>query len=54
MKKVGLAFKIWMAMFALVAMVLGLSAIFQSFLIEKIYINQQADRILESASNIAQ
>ncbi|MFZ5652086.1 MAG: ATP-binding protein [Bacillota bacterium] len=53
MIKFGLTFKIWMAMFALVALVLGLSALFQSGMIERIYINQQADRILETGRDFA-
>ncbi|MFZ5647156.1 MAG: sensor histidine kinase [Bacillota bacterium] len=53
MIRFGLTFKIWVAMFALVAMVLGLSALFQSGMIERIYINQQADRILETGKDFA-
>lgn len=53
MIKFGLTFKIWVAMFALVALVLGLSAAFQSGIIERIYINQQADRILETGREFA-
>lgn len=53
MKRFGLAFKIWMAMLALVVLVLGLSAVFQSSLIAQIYIRLQADRIVESATSLA-
>ncbi|MFZ5644271.1 MAG: sensor histidine kinase [Bacillota bacterium] len=53
MKRYGLAFKIWMAMFALVVLVLGLSSFFQSALIKKIYIDQQVRRIVESGSDFA-
>ncbi|MFZ5597310.1 MAG: ATP-binding protein [Bacillota bacterium] len=54
MIRYGLAFKIWITMFVLVAVVMGLSAILQSGLIEKIYIGQQSDRILESGRELAQ
>lgn len=53
MIKYGLTFKIWVAMFALVALVLGLSAFIQSGLIERIYIDQQASRILETGRGFA-
>lgn len=53
MKKLGLVFKIWLAMFALVVMVLGLSAVFQSGMIERIYLGQQSDRILDRAGRFA-
>ncbi len=53
MKRFGLAFKIWLAMFVLVVLVLGLSAAFQSGLIQKIYLKQQSDRILEKMSRFA-
>ncbi|MHB8918522.1 MAG: sensor histidine kinase, partial [Desulfocucumaceae bacterium] len=53
MKKLGLVFKIWLAMFALVVMVLGLSAVFQSGMIERIYLGQQSDRVLDRAGRFA-
>lgn len=53
MIKLGLASKIWIAMFALVVLVLGISAIFQSGMIERIYLSQQADRILEIGQDFA-
>ncbi|KJR98497.1 MAG: hypothetical protein VR68_10500 [Peptococcaceae bacterium BRH_c4a] len=53
MIKLGLASKIWIAMFALVVLVLGISAIFQSGMIEKIYISQQSDHILEIGQDFA-
>ncbi len=53
MKKIGLVFKIWLAMVALVALVLGLSAALQWGLIEKIYLKQQSDRILERAGKLS-
>ena len=53
MKKIGLALKIWMAMFALVVLVLGLSAVLQSSLIARIYLKQQSDRLLESGGSFA-
>lgn len=53
MKKLGLVFKIWLAMFALVVMVLGLSAVFHSGMIERIYLGQQSDRILDRAGRFA-
>ncbi|MFZ5633601.1 MAG: ATP-binding protein [Bacillota bacterium] len=54
MKRFGLVFKIWLAMFALVLLVLGLSAIFQWGMIERIYFRQQADRILERGNKFVQ
>ncbi len=54
MKRFGLTFKIWLAMFALVVLVLGLSAVFQSSMIEKIYLKQQADRILDRGNRFVQ
>lgn len=53
MKRLGLTFKIWLAMFALVVLVLGLSALFQSGMIERVYIRQQSDRLLEKGSEFA-
>lgn len=53
MKRFGLVFKIWLAMFALVVLVLGLAAIFQSGMIERIYFKQQSDRILERGTEFA-
>ncbi|MCL5057553.1 MAG: cell wall metabolism sensor histidine kinase WalK [Actinobacteria bacterium] len=53
MRKIGLALKIWMAMLALVVLVLGLSAVLQSSLIARIYLKQQSDRLLESGSSFA-
>jgi len=53
LNKLGLASKIWIAMFVLVVLVLGISAIFQSEMIEKIYISQQSDRILEIGQDFA-
>jgi len=52
LKRFGLAFTIWLAMFALVALVLGLAAIFQSGMIERIYLRQQSDRILERTEEL--
>jgi len=42
-----------MAMFALVVLVLGLSAVLQSSLIARIYLKQQSDRLLESGGSFA-
>lgn len=53
MKRFGLVFKIWLAMFALVVLVLGLSSIFQSGMIERIYLGQQSESIKERASALA-
>lgn len=53
MKKFGLVFKIWLAMVALVVLVLGLSAAFQWGFIEKVYLKQQSDRILERADKFS-
>jgi len=53
LRRIGLAFKIWMAMLALVVLVLGLSAVLQSSLITRIYLKQQTDRLLESGSSFA-
>ena len=53
MIKLGLVSKIWIGMFVLVVLVLGISAVFQSGMIERIYINQQADRVLEIGQDFA-
>lgn len=45
MKRPGLVFKIWLAMFFLVLLVLGLSAVFQWGMIDRVYFRQQSERI---------
>ncbi|HHW43651.1 HAMP domain-containing protein [Desulfofundulus thermobenzoicus] len=53
MKPTGIMGKLWLAMLLLVVLVLGLSALLQAGVLEKVYYRQQASRLLEEGERLA-